>query len=156
MIKEYLEPTPNHHPREGGVKWASLAERFWQNVVKQEIGCWLWTGAKIPRGYGTIGFKNKNILAHRLAYELQYGVIPTGLCVCHHCDNPSCVRGDHLFLGSYKDNEDDKWRKGRGRRGSQHHNAKLTEQEVLNIRRERPTTSLNALATKYQVSKNSF
>ncbi len=153
MIKEYFEPTPNNHPRGGGVKWPSLAERFWNNVDKTADGCWTWKGAKIPRGYGTIGFKNKNILAHRLAYELQYGAIPAGLCVCHHCDNPSCVRGDHLFLGTYKDNEDDKWQKGRGRRGSQFSNSKLTEQQVINIRLERPAASLNALATKYGVSK---
>jgi len=153
VIKEYFE-IPPARPQGGGIKWPSLAERFWQNVIKQESGCWLWVGTTIPRGYGQIGFKGKMLLAHRIAWELRYGEIPRGMCVCHHCDNPACVNPEHLFVGTHKDNEDDKWRKGRGCRGSQHHNAKLTEAEVLSIRSERQIgLSLSTLANKYGVSR---
>jgi hypothetical protein len=52
-------------------------------------------------------------VAHREAYRLTYGEIPAGLLICHHCDNRACVRPDHLFLGTYKDNAQDMVRKGR-------------------------------------------
>lgn len=74
--------------------------------------------------------------AHRVAWDLTYGPIPDGMLVLHRCDNPSCVRPDHLFLGTQTDNMLDRKAKGRGnhRRGSRHGRAKLTEAQVLEIR----------------------
>jgi hypothetical protein len=93
----------------------SLEERFWAKVRKSE-GCWEWVGSKIPKGYGNIGISYrppKSALAHRVSWEIHFGPIPGGMFVCHHCDNPGCVRPDHLFLGTNLDNIRDSESKGR-------------------------------------------
>lgn len=94
-------------------RYGTLAERFWEKVEKTD-GCWLWTASLTNKGYGEFRLNEPSpILAHRVAYELAHGPIPPGLFVCHHCDNPPCVRPDHLFLGTQKDNAQDMVRKGR-------------------------------------------
>ncbi len=95
--------------------------RFWKMVDKDTpvhpilgTSCWLWTGCKLPYAHGQFNVGNhKIVLAHRFSWELHYGSIPEGLYVCHHCDNPSCVRPDHLFIGTQKDNVQDCIQKGR-------------------------------------------
>lgn len=82
--------------------------------VDTPSGCREFTGAKSPKGYGKISFKDKHFRAHRLAYILKFGDISEGLIVCHKCDNPSCVNTEHLFLGTPKDNAIDRMLKGRG------------------------------------------
>jgi hypothetical protein len=97
------------------------AERFWAKVYKNgpvpqhipELGpCWLWT-AYISEGYGEF----ESTTAHRTAWELTYGPIPLGFDVLHRCDNRTCVRPAHLFLGTDLDNARDREAKGRGRHG---------------------------------------
>ena len=61
--------------------------------------------------------------AHRFAYELQHGPLLPGLCVCHRCDNPLCMRGDHLFPGTRSDNIADRTAKRRESRGPAHSEA---------------------------------
>jgi hypothetical protein len=107
----------------------TLEERFWEKVIVGDDGCWEWTGSRNKYGYGVIGINWKTKLTHRVAYELKNGPIPEGLFVCHHCDNPCCVRPDHLFLGSQKDNMIDMVKKGR--EGT----SKLKESQVIEIRR---------------------
>jgi hypothetical protein len=85
---------------------------FWSKVSKSD-GCWEWMGGKDKDGYGKITYMWRGLRAHRLSWELTYGVIPQGLDVLHRCDNPPCVRPDHLFLGTHGDNNRDMKEKGR-------------------------------------------
>jgi hypothetical protein len=73
-------------------------------------------------------------LAHRKVWTEANGPIPDGMKICHHCDNPACVNLEHLFMGTHQDNMDDMVAKGRKRRGEQHANHVLTEQDVIAIR----------------------
>jgi len=117
-------------------KFPPLSERFWKRVKKTQNGCWLWLGSVNKEGYGHCGVKLKVMLSHRVAWGLVHGPIKDGLLCLHHCDNPSCVNPAHLFLGTDKDNAEDRARKNRGHRptGEQNVKAKLTEAQVLAIR----------------------
>ena len=96
-------------------------ERFWARVNKRsgyiapymDTECWEWTGGSY-RGYGRLQVNNKRWGAHRFAYTLAFGQIDDALLVCHRCDNPGCVRPDHLFAGTHSDNTRDMMEKGRG------------------------------------------
>ena len=122
-----------------------LIDRFWRKVDKSG-DCWEWTAAKCSTGYGWIGIGNrKTQAAHRVVWELTYGPIPDGLCICHKCDNPGCVNPDHLFLGTYGDNMKDMWDKSRHYRrlGKENVWAKLTEDIVRQLRDEWQTKPFN-------------
>jgi len=113
----------------------SLEERFWAKVDKHgPNGCWNWTAGEDGCGYGRIKVNGKMAYAHRVSWELTNGPIPEGMQVLHHCDNPSCVNPAHLFLGTVADNSRDMVSKERQARGEAHSQAKLTEQEVYEIR----------------------
>src|SRR4026209_597513 len=107
--------------------------RFWSKVQKTD-SCWLWLASKGEHGYGWVALNNKNRHASRAAWELTNGPIPKGMFVLHRCDNPPCVRPDHLFLGTTQDNANEMSRKGRSLYGERNRRAKLTEAQVLEIR----------------------
>jgi hypothetical protein len=112
-------------------------EKFISSIDKSGE-CWIWTGFKDAKGYGATNNpqnKHKAAFVHRLAYELWVGEIPKGLWVLHRCDNPSCCNPAHLFAGSNLDNIADMVAKKRNTRGTKHPKAKLTEQQVREIRR---------------------
>jgi hypothetical protein len=129
------------------------AARFWARVDKSGDGCWPWLGAANTNGYGILEIGGgRRTTAHRVARMLAMGEIPEGLFVCHRCDNPGCMRPDHLFLGTPGDNMRDKAAKGRGNaptgerhgahtqpdrilRGEARPQAKLTTADVAEIRR---------------------
>jgi hypothetical protein len=75
--------------------------------------CWNWNGTKNTKKYGQLMINRKRHMAHRISWSLKNGEIPTGMVICHKCDNTSCINPDHLFLGTQKDNIQDASRKGR-------------------------------------------
>ena len=102
----------------------AIEPRFWTHVTKTET-CWEWHGRMHDKGYGQMEFiiqkskpgkKNRRkavVRAHRISWLLFRGEIPSGLHVLHACDNRKCVRPEHLFLGTEKDNHDDAMNKNR-------------------------------------------
>ena len=97
----------------------SLSDKFWARVSKDPThpkGCWEWIAGKFDNGYGSVGIRGKTEKASRLSWEITTGVPAGTLYVLHHCDNPICVRPDHLFLGTAKDNALDCKSKGRNTR----------------------------------------
>lgn len=153
--------------------------RFWKYVDKDGPihpiygQCWEWIGHKFHNGYGQ--FKNGGttpIRAHRYSWMKFRGVIPKGLLVLHHCDNPACVNPKHLFLGTHNSNMDDMVSKDRAAtgdrngthlypekvtRGEDLHSAVLTEEIVIELRKI-PKRFLNfsRLGRKYGVCSSTI
>jgi len=111
-------------------------DKFWDKVDKTD-SCWNWTAAKCRDGYGLYSIKHiGQYKAHRFSLMLQGIDIPRGYVVMHHCDNPSCVRPEHLKPATVAENNLDKKIKGRSpiQLGESNGGAKLTEQQVKDIR----------------------
>lgn len=143
----------------------TLAERFWQKVAKTQDGCWVWTANCIKdrhgrKRYGLLGAGRRGegmLYAHRVAWELHHGPVPEGLLVLHRCDNPQCVRPDHLFLGTQYDNMQDMIHKGRrgvtGPTPGTGARSRLTDAQVRQLRLDKMTYSYVGLAEKYGISR---
>lgn len=120
-------PLPNWAPRD--------IERFLSKIIKSDADdCWDWS-TSVRGGYGSFSIGSVNYVATRLMWRLVHGTDPLGQLVCHTCDNPRCCNPDHLYLGSYGDNNRDKQAKGRSNcpLGEKHHQAKLTDGDVAYI-----------------------
>ena len=131
-------------------------ERFEQSYMPEpNTGCWIWIATLQRQGYGVLSINCKTIRAHRLSYELHKGPIPLGLLACHSCDNRWCVNPDHIFLGTAKDNTTDMIKKNRNIKGQAHSWAKLTEQDIIDIRamfNKNPDTNKTSVSKLYNVS----
>jgi hypothetical protein len=148
--------------------------RFWSRVRIGD-GCWLWMGHVSKRhGYGKTSVDDRTRQAHRVAWALERGPIPEGLCVLHRCDNRRCVRPGHLFLGTKAENTADMVAKGRQARGDRHFaranperlnpvrgerqwNARLNDTAVVEIRsRLRSGQTQQSVATRFGVSQSTI
>lgn len=120
-------------------------ERFWTHVARGD-GCWEWTGTRRPDGYGVHWNGSRQVRAHRRSWEMANGPLPEGAVIRHSCDNPPCVRPDHLAIGTQQDNLADMTSRGRRVRGERHpwfgqeqrgetnRQAKLTDEQVAHIK----------------------
>ena len=138
-----------------------LKIRFLRHVTPASNGCWLWKGNQAS-GYGRIyagpDHRYHTLLAHRVAYQEFIGDVPHNVDVLHTCDVPLCVNPAHLFLGTHKENMADMIAKGRQRlnpaKGVDRHDAKLTENDVREIRLSTDTQA--ATAAKYGVTRTAI
>jgi HNH endonuclease len=127
---------------------------FYARIGKKEPEeCWEWQGDINGGGYGQFSLGGKRVIAHRFVWELINGPIPEGMFICHKCDNPPCCNPNHLFLGTPKDNSQDRDHKGRGAKGEKSGVSVLTEEQVLAIREEyaRGGATYLGLGKKYGV-----
>lgn len=141
----------------------TVEDRFWAKVDKNgpimshmKTRCWKWLAYCGNSGHGRLRYQGSQKLAHRISWILHNGEIPKGLQVLHKCDNPSCTRPDHLYLGTYKDNVKDMVDRGRvvTRRGEKSNMAKLTREQVKEIREKYNSTNIlkSQLAKEYKMS----
>ena len=147
----------------------TLLQKFLERTIIKEGDCWIWKGATASIGYGHLTHQGKDLYAHRVSYELfnlVQGEIPKGMCVCHTCDNPHCVNPEHLWLGSYQENAQDRDKKGRN--GSfklkerqspmkgKHHSEK-TKQKISFSKKGKPSKRIgykHSEKTREKISKN--
>lgn len=119
-------------------------------------GCWIWKGGKDKDGYGIVSVNNKSVRVTRYIMS-QMGENIEKLCVCHTCDTPSCINPKHLFVSTNAGNTKDRQLKGRGIRGEDCWTSVLTEEQVIEIRKEhRKGVSRKSLKDKYNVSKSTI
>ena len=132
--------------------------RFWSKVhIGKPDECWEWQAGENSDGYGAVWVEEPagfNYRAHRVAWTIVYGPIPPGMNVLHRCDVRACQNPRHLFMGSLADNNHDRDQKNRTARGERQGNAKLSKQDVCDIRRRYAAGNIRqcALAREYGIT----
>lgn len=131
-----------------------LEDRFWEKVDRGDPDeCWEWQAGTAPGGYGLITKEGESEIATRVVWELKYDEKPGDLNVLHKCDNPPCVNPSHLYLGDQSDNLFDHMEAEDRNYGEDHPGAKLTENQVKDIRRKAEEgTEREELAKEYEVT----
>lgn len=149
-------------------------ERFWDKVdTGDESECWNWQAAINSDGYGQIYFKVEEIAedeserygrmfrAHRISWKINEGEIPDGKKVLHTCDNKKCVNPNHLYIGTAKDNSDDREERLEMNhpKGEDHECSKLSRGDVVEIKQTLESgeyESLREIAEGYPVSSTTI
>ena len=150
-----------------------LEVRFWEKVDKTTTpdGCWTWNACR-GHGYGYIGRYVDGVWdrskAAIVSWELAHGKrFPSGMILCHRCNNPPCVRPDHLYAGTYATNNQDtvNSRHKNAQKGEDNWKAVLTWEQVREIRNlyankegfyRKASVSQRSLATKFGVSRRTI
>jgi len=132
-----------------------MPDRFWAKVDRRsDHECWPWTAAarKKTQGYGAFWLNRRHHPASRIAWIVTNGDIPSGLLVCHKCDNPPCCNPNHMFLGTPQENDADRVSKGRQVRGSKFAHAVLTEELVITLRKRAAEVGLKAASLEMGIN----
>ena len=145
-----------HSPR--GRRKETTSDEFHRRYeIVEPGGCWVWDNPN-GLGYGDISVGGGTKGAHRISWELHRGPIPKGLCICHRCDNKSCVNPEHLFLGTRTDNMQDMLRKrnllsppNRKLSARALREKSLTDDDIDEIRRLHQTKGTHEINLKYGV-----
>lgn len=149
-----------------------IKERFYDKIRKTN-SCWIWEANKNNRGYGLIWDKTtqRKELAHRVSYRIHIGEIPKNKLVLHKCDNPGCVNPKQLFLGTHKENCEDKYKKGRANhksqsetqirlglnKGENHPSSRLTEKKIIEIRNKKnDVLKTKEICEEYKISRSHY
>lgn len=114
-----------------------IKNKLLNNIILNK-DCWEWKGTKNKKGYGQVKYNGGRFYVHRLSYLIFIGDFYENKCVCHSCDNPSCINPKHLWLGTPKENTQDMIKKGRRFDNSKdnHPLSKLTIKDVISIKKE--------------------
>jgi hypothetical protein len=140
----------------------SQNDRFNKYVQKTD-NCWEWTGGTFDGRYGQFRVGKRKVKAHRYAWAMAGRELPPEKILCHKCDNERCVNPDHLFVGTYKDNSEDREAKGRGSgnryakrgmKGQANPASKITDAEAQSIYSEyaHGGVTKTELSIKYNIS----
>lgn len=123
-------PIPQLTPKQQVNFWKKI-DRNGPQMPHMESRCWTWTAHRNKHGYGKFGISSGRMFnSHRIAFVLGGGELSEDKPnACHHCDNPSCCRFDHIYAGSKKDNAADRERRGRGNKARALRNGKYTKPE---------------------------
>lgn len=112
----------------------TIRQKFESGFIRND-DCWEWNGTIDGYGYGVLDHNKRRYRAHVLALEYDGRPVPKGMVACHHCDNPGCVRPSHLYVGTQRDNVRDAVSRDRIAHGTRNSNAKLTPDQVLEMRK---------------------